>query len=66
MIIVRATNHDKNNDVGDGNDDHDHQKRCLKKSCLQNAAGAKKNAPKLSAVGPNIPLDMTWKRLILL
>ena len=31
MIIVRATNHDKNNDVGGGNDDHDHQKGCLKK-----------------------------------
>ena len=33
---------------------------CPKKSDFQNAAEAQK--PKLSAAGPNVPMDMTWER----
>ena len=39
MIIVRATNQDKNSDVDDENDHRHHHKRCPKKSCPQNSEG---------------------------
>ena len=36
------------------------------KSNVQNVAGAQKSWPKLSAIGPNLPIVMTWEDFILL
>ena len=36
------------------------------KSDFQNASEAQKSQPKLSAAAPNVPMNMTWARLIML